>query len=214
MSRDEILVLECDNRECGLRFTLPTTCRVPKECPRCHQLLLRVKQVPQQHAVPPHESHGDQSGMEVLLDNIRSIFNVGSIFRSADGAGIDRLHLCGITPSPENPKMSKTGLGAEWSVAWEYHPNALTCIEEKKHQGFRILALECTAKAVSLFEIHNPYPSDPVLLIVGNEMTGIDPDIQQMVDTSIFIPMQGYKRSLNVCVAFGIATFVLLQSRR
>jgi tRNA G18 (ribose-2'-O)-methylase SpoU len=110
--------------------------------------------------------------------------------------------------------MSKTGLGAEWSVPWEYHPNALACVEEKQQQGFKVIALECTIQSVSLFENPNPFASDPVLLIVGNEMTGIDPDIQQMVDASIFIPMRGYKRSLNVCVAFGIAAFVLQQSRR
>lgn len=214
MSRDEVLILECTNHACGLRFTLPATYRHPKNCPRCHQALVLRKQAPQQHFLPTNQPHSNPLGLEVLLDNIRSIFNVGSIFRSADGAGFDRLHLCGITPSPDNPKMSKTGLGAEWSVPWEFHPNGLMCVSEKKRQGFKVIALECNAQSVSLFDNPGLFPSDPVLLVVGNEMTGIDPDIQQVVDASIFIPMQGFKRSLNVCVAFGIAAFVLSQSRK
>jgi 23S rRNA (guanosine2251-2'-O)-methyltransferase len=214
MTHDEVLILECSNQACGLRFTLPATHRHPKDCPRCHELLVLRRRIPQQHFLPTSVPHPNPLGMEALLDNIRSIFNVGSIFRSADGAGFDRLHLCGITPSPDNPKMSKTGLGAEWSVPWEYHPNALTCVSEKKQQGFKLVALECNTRSVSLFENPCPFPSYPVLLIVGNEMTGIDPDIQHMVDASIFIPMRGYKRSLNVCVAFGIAAVVWAQSRK
>ena len=147
--------------------------------------------------------------VEALLDNIRSTYNVGSIIRASDGAGLKRLHLCGITPTPENSKVAKTALGAECSVDWTYHASALSAAVELKEQGFLIYALEVTPDAHSIFEASPQHLNSPLLLVVGNEVTGIDPDILKISDQVVWIPMAGKKESLNVSLAFGIAAYIL-----
>jgi len=158
------------------------------------------------HAVP---------NLEIVLDNIRSTFNVGAMFRTSDGAGVKKLYVCGITPTPEHPKIVKTGLGAEWSVPWSYHTNAVTVVKALKEQGYTVFALESTEASVSLFETTLPNVAKPLALVVGNEVTGIDPDILTLCDKAVHIPMLGYKHSLNVSIAFGIAVYHLsLSSNR
>jgi tRNA G18 (ribose-2'-O)-methylase SpoU len=144
--------------------------------------------------------------VEVLVDNVRSLYNVGAIFRTADGAGIRRLHLCGITPTPENPKLAKTALGAEESVAWRYWPNALEAAQALQADGAYLMALERTPAALLL---QSAQPTPKTLLIVGNEVAGVDPAILDLADVCIAIPMAGRKRSLNVATAFGIAAYVI-----
>ncbi|NTV37112.1 MAG: RNA methyltransferase [Anaerolineaceae bacterium] len=145
-----------------------------------------------------------------LLDNIRSILNVGSIFRTADGAGFEKLILSGITATPLHPKLAKTGLGAEGLIPWEYTPNALDTASELIHQGYSLWALEECDNAVSLFDYDRTiFPDSPVALVVGNEITGVDPDILNLAHVKVWIPMNGSKRSLNVAVAFGIAAYNL-----
>jgi tRNA G18 (ribose-2'-O)-methylase SpoU len=144
-----------------------------------------------------------------LLDNIRSTFNVGSIFRASDGAGLRRLHLCGITPTPDNPKVAKTALGAEVTVDWSYHLNAIQAAQSLKAQGFSICALEATADSCSIFQAPAVLFSSPLLLVVGNEVTGVDPELLDLSDAVLSIPMQGKKESLNVSIAFGIAAYTL-----
>jgi tRNA G18 (ribose-2'-O)-methylase SpoU len=144
-----------------------------------------------------------------LLDNIRSTFNVGSIFRASDGAGLHRLHLCGITPTPDNPKVAKTALGAEHSVDWSYHLNAIQAAQALKSQGFLICALEATPDSCSIFEAPPFLFSSPLLLVVGNEVTGVDAGLLELSDAVLSIPMQGKKESLNVSLAFGIAAYTL-----
>ena len=147
--------------------------------------------------------------VEVFLDNIRSTFNVGAMFRTADGAGIERLYLCGITPLPDNPKVAKTALGAEQAVPWTYFPNGLSAVQELKQSGKHLVALEVSPGATPLFEYLPPPDGQPVVLVVGNEVTGIDPDICALCEQTIWIPMSGFKRSLNVSIAFGIAVYFL-----
>jgi len=145
----------------------------------------------------------------VLLDNIRSTFNVGAMLRTADGAGVNHLHLTGITPQPTNPRIAKVSLGAEFAVPWTYHTNGLRVVHDCKNRGMRILGLEILPSATSLFDVTADILSVPTLLVVGNEVSGIDPEIQALCDQHIWIPMQGYKRSLNVAVAFGITIYTL-----
>lgn len=147
--------------------------------------------------------------VEALLDNIRSTFNVGAMFRTADGAGLSHLHLAGITPTPANPKISKTALGAENSVPWSYHRNALDAALELKNQGMHLWALESTLHAQSLFSVGNELPGHSILLVVGNELSGVDPAILAECEKVVAIPMAGQKNSLNVAIAFGIAAYYL-----
>jgi tRNA G18 (ribose-2'-O)-methylase SpoU len=148
--------------------------------------------------------------LQGLLDNVRSVFNVGSIFRSADGAGFDRLYLCGVTPTPANPKLSKTALGAEQAVAWQAAPNAVELAERLIAQGSHLWALEEGPGAESLLAA--PAPPLGTVLVVGGEVTGVDPDLLRLCEHTFKIPMYGSKRSLNVATAFGIAA-VLLANR-
>jgi tRNA G18 (ribose-2'-O)-methylase SpoU len=140
----------------------------------------------------------------VVLDNIRSLLNVGAIFRVADGVGVEKVFLCGITGYPPQGGIAKTALGAEESVPWEYYKDARTIILELRSKGYTILALEQTRGAVS----HAKYtPNSPVCLILGNEVEGISDGLIPLCDAAVEIEMLGIKNSLNVAVAFGIAAF-------
>jgi len=201
----------CSNPNCTLRFPAPfdqETDALP--CPRCKS---PARPIPTPEEVtaynPRQESSLDLPRLEVLLDNIRSTFNVGAMLRTADGAGVHHVHLTGITPQPTNPRIAKVSLGAEFAVPWTYHVNGVNAVLECKKRGLRILGLEILPGATSLFDLTADNLSVPTLLVVGNEVSGIDPGIQELCDQHIWIPMQGYKRSLNVAVAFGITVYTL-----
>jgi tRNA G18 (ribose-2'-O)-methylase SpoU len=147
--------------------------------------------------------------LEVLLDNLRSIYNVGSIFRTSDGAGVRKLYLGGYTPTPEHPKLRKTGLGSEWYVPWDSVRNGSDLVLSKKSEGYHIYVLERTPSAISIFESKPIAPVSPILLVIGNEKVGVDPEIITNSHRVVYIPMAGRKRSLNVATAFGIAAYAL-----
>ena len=147
--------------------------------------------------------------IEPYLDNIRSAYNVGSIFRTADGVGVETLHLGGISPTPEHPKVVKTALGAQRSVRWEYHPNGVEAVKLLKGDGYRIWSVENTPTAERLFSIDLTRIGEPLLLVLGNEKAGIDPGILDLSDKIISVPMLGRKNSLNVVVAFGVVSYYL-----
>ena len=144
--------------------------------------------------------------ISALLYNIRSLHNVGSMFRTADGAGVKKLYLCGETGTPPRAEIAKTALGAEESVPWEYWMNAVECIAKLKKEGIQIVALELTPKSVDYRKF---VAKGPVCLVVGSEIKGIPPDLLALCDDCIQIPMRGIKESLNVSVAFGIAAYQL-----
>ena len=143
----------------------------------------------------------------VVCDNIRSLYNVGSIFRTSDALEINKIYLCGITGTPEQKGALKVSLGAEKSVVWEYHKNAWQLVDKLKKRGIKIVALELTkgSKNVKLFK-----PKFPLALIVGNEVSGVSPALLKRSDAVVHIPMKGIKESLNVSVAFGIAAYVIM----
>jgi tRNA G18 (ribose-2'-O)-methylase SpoU len=150
----------------------------------------------------------------VLLNSIRSSYNVGSIFRTSDGAMIEKLILCGYTPHPPidsnntgNKDVLKTALGSTQSVKWEYTKNAVEAIKDIKAQGIKICALELTENSKPYSEI-TQYEF-PLFLVVGNEITGVSQEVLDLCDYSIEIPQYGIKQSLNVAVAYGIAIFEL-----
>jgi tRNA G18 (ribose-2'-O)-methylase SpoU len=154
--------------------------------------------------------------MAVLLDNVRSAWNVGSILRSAGGFGFAHAFLCGITPTADNEAVTKTSLGAENSVPWSYHKDAVRLTEGLKAEGWRVCGLEEEARAIAidgaLSTIPQPALNASILhevLIVGNEVTGVDPGLLDLCDQIFYIPMHGEKNSFNVAIAFSIAAFGL-----
>ena len=142
----------------------------------------------------------------VALNNIRSLHNVGTIFRTADGAGVEKIWLCGITGYPPQGGIAKTALGAEDHVPWEYREDILGLLKELKVAGYQIVLLEQMEGSVShdLFK-----PKFPVCLVVGNEVDGIIEALPSLCDAAIEISMDGIKNSLNVSVAFGVAVYQL-----
>jgi len=141
----------------------------------------------------------------VLLDNIRSLYNVGSIFRTSDGARITKLFLCGYTPHPPRKEIEKTALGATTTVPWEYMKDPLQAIEQLKSDGVRICVLEQTDHSIPYYSLHRE--QFPLCLVIGNEITGVSKNIIAKADLAIEIPMFGMKHSLNAAVAYGIAVF-------
>jgi tRNA G18 (ribose-2'-O)-methylase SpoU len=131
------------------------------------------------------------------------------MFRTADGAGVRKLHLAGITTTPEHPKAAKTALGAESVVAWKYHRNAVDAAFELREEGAQLWAIEDTPQATPLFDTTAELPGSTIVLVVGNELVGVDPGILEACERTVRIPMQGVKRSLNVAVAFGVAAYYL-----
>lgn len=150
----------------------------------------------------------------VILHNVRSILNVGSIFRTADGAGWEKVWLTGYTPGPdtEGERIHKTALGAEHAVRWERVKSVGELIRRLRRAGVRIVVLERTRDAV---DYRSFKPQGPIALVLGNEVEGTNAIMSHnMYDDIISIPMRGTKESLNVAVAFGIAAYELTRRRR
>jgi len=145
----------------------------------------------------------------VLADNIRSIYNVGSIFRTSDAALIEKLYLTGYTPYPPRPEIEKVALGSTEAVPWEYIKSPLEAVKRIKEEGIKIVPLEITQNSRVYSEIE--VSEFPLCLILGNELTGVSNDIIELSDFSIEIPQYGFKHSINVSVAYGIAVMELVR---
>ena len=159
--------------------------------------------------LPTFLAENNRFPIYALLENIRSLYNVGSMFRTADGARISELLLAGFTPHPPRKELLKTSLGAIETVPWQYFKNPIDSIEYLKSKNVKITAVELTDKSFPNYEIKNN--DFPLCVVFGNEITGISNDLLKHVDDSIEIPMYGVKHSLNVSVAFGIVLFDLLR---
>ena len=133
---------ECVNKICSFRFPLQEGGVVVNSCPKCGYPLKDVGGAYDRHTVQKDASPSDAPEIHVLLDNIRSIYNVGSIFRTAESVGIKELHLCGITATPDNPRLAKTAIGAESLIAWKYHNNALSAARMLKEQWILLCSIE------------------------------------------------------------------------
>jgi len=154
----------------------------------------------------------------VICDNIRSLENIGSIFRTADALGVSKIFLCGISGTPPHHKISKTALGAEKTIPFEYYKQIGRLIDKLKKEKVQIVALEqdlparrAGKKAVLYTKFK---PKFPVALIIGNEVKGISKTILKKCDKIIFLPMSGQKESLNVSVAFGVAGYEINKGRK
>ena len=148
--------------------------------------------------------------LSVVLDDIRSLHNVGSIFRSSDAFGFRQIHLCGITGTPDRHDVRKTSLTAEEYISWRYHINALDAINTLRASGTKIMSLERCQDSVDIskFTSEQLGPA-PLCLVLGNEVSGVTEEVLAQSDFVCHIPMQGIKESLNVSVAFGVAAFCL-----
>jgi tRNA G18 (ribose-2'-O)-methylase SpoU len=144
----------------------------------------------------------------VLLENVRSMYNVGSFFRTCDAAGVEALHLCGFTGYPPKKEISKTALGAEETVRWHHSWDALARVRELRARGHEIAAIETSVRSVDLFEWT---PRFPVCLMFGHEVDGLSEPLRETADTHVRIPMLGQKHSLNVATAGGVVVYELLR---
>jgi tRNA G18 (ribose-2'-O)-methylase SpoU len=201
---------------CGLRYPIEKDSKFGSRCPQClgETKVVSQKRIYEEEKTRIKTKQKSNQVRAVLLDNIRSAWNVGSILRSAEGLGFDQVFLCGITPTPESEAVLKTSLGAEKTIQWSYHKNAVGLVQKLKIDGWEVFALEedKKAKELSVISKQKTESSDQkIILIVGNEVTGVESELLNLCDEIFYIPMQGEKRSLNVAIAFSVAAFVLRQ---
>ena len=143
----------------------------------------------------------------VLLDNVRSLHNVGSVFRTCDAMAVEKLYLCGITAKPPHREIQKTAIGATESVNWEYMDDAISIIHRYKKEGYTIISVEQTSNSKALGNYN--WKNEKVLLIFGNEVDGVQQKIIDLSDISLEIPQWGTKHSFNITVSAGIVLWDL-----
>ncbi|MBM3811273.1 MAG: RNA methyltransferase [Acidimicrobiia bacterium] len=162
------------------------------------------------HAAKPYEAIRTLP-VTILLDNVRSMYNVGAFFRTADAAGVEKLLLGGITAQPPKHQISKTGLGAEERVGWKHSWEPAGLLRELREHQYEIAAIETNPRSVDLYDWR---PRFPVCVVFGHEVDGIQAGLLEMADTFVRIPMLGQKHSLNVATAGGVVIYELLRKYR
>ncbi len=145
-----------------------------------------------------------------LLDNVRSVWNVGSMFRTADAVCLDGLYLCGMTATPPRPDIEKTALGATLTMPWDYWPDPAAAVRHLQSRGVTVVALEQTDQARPFDSVAFP---EPLCFVVGHEVDGVSPEVLRQVDAVVEIPMAGQKKSLNVAVSFGVLAYEIRRRR-
>jgi 23S rRNA (guanosine2251-2'-O)-methyltransferase len=206
----EFMICQCNDPGCNLRMPIDPGIHCGAFCPRCGARMDCVVGGVQ-HSDCSQQVVAPARHIEVILDNVRSAYNVGAIFRTADGVGVKRVYLCGITPNPkDNPSIGKTALGAEIDIPWTYYSNACTLARDLRDKNHCLLALECTPQSIPIQKYCAAPPKDmPLVLVVGNERAGVDPGLIELCEAVLSLPMMGSKASLNVAVAFGVAAYWL-----
>ena len=208
---------QCTRAGCGLRFPVAADSGLGERCPHCGEATTVDL------AYDTHDAHAPEGAVagepatrvagpavEALLDNVRSLRNVGSMFRTADGAGVRHMHLGGFTPTPAHPQMAKTALGAEATVPWTLHRDGAAAAAWLESAGMRLWALEGGPQSRDFFEVAlSESAGPPIVLVFGHEVSGVDPRILARCERVLRLPMLGLKGSLNVSVAFGIAVYGL-----
>ena len=155
----------------------------------------------------------EKTPLIVILDNVRSLNNIGSVFRTCDAFLIEKIYLCGITATPPNKEIHKTALGATDSVAWEYEENTLSAVEKLKEQGAYIISIEQAENSTMLNDFE-PNRNQKYAIIFGNEVKGVEQEVVSASDEVIEIPQYGTKHSLNISVSAGIAIWELAMKIR
>jgi len=211
--------VRCPSETCGAEFTLAAS-RLGRSthCPSCgvrmtaRPLEIERKLVEQQARIRGGKGAGiERLPFAVVLDNVRSLWNVGSMFRTADACGVQEMLLTGVTGCPPRPELSKTALGAEEAVAWSYLADPVEAVRRLTGHGFEAVALETSPRGVPLDRFEWP---DRVALVVGNEVAGVGAPVLGACSRHLSLPMLGVKDSLNVAVAFGIAAFAAARALR
>ena len=208
----ELRFIECSSPSCSFRFPFDGDLDLVHYCPKCgSETRVNVYEIKKsQNPSPTFHNCYLQNKLVVILDNIRSVYNVGSIFRTADGFGIRKIYLCGITTTPINNRLHKTSLGSETIIDWEYQNNCINLCLSLINQGYSIISLENHPTALDIQDFLPALKNPKIALVVGNEKAGVDPEIIKMSHSVLSIPMAGFKESYNVAVAFGIVLYHLL----
>jgi len=210
MTKPSFQIRVCQNPSCGLRYPLVLDHPFGERCPLCLGETIPVLDGSIEREPTRDENVYKEKNLHVMLDNIRSAWNVGSIFRTADGFGFKHLYLCGTTPTPDNKAVTKTSLAAEEYVTWSAHKDAFKLASGLKKQGFAIWALEQTDDSESIaMSIDSLKTNQTAVLVVGSEVTGVDPGILGIADRVVHLSMRGQKRSFNVAVAFAVAAQIM-----
>jgi len=216
---------QCTRADCRLRFPVAADSPLGEHCPHCGGTTAIDGRYESLDARVPATAAGSGGSaaraagpaVAALLDNVRSLPNVGSMFRTADGAGLTHMHLAGFTPTPAHPKLGKTALGAETTVPWTLHRDGAAAAAWLRDAGHRLWALEGGPRAQDFFEVVPMALSErtgtPIVLVLGHEVSGVEPKILDCCERVLRLPMLGLKGSLNVSVAFGIAAYALRFAR-
>lgn len=157
---------------------------------------------------PEEYKRSEKNKVVVVLDNVRSALNVGSVFRSCDAFSVEELYLCGITATPPNKEINKTALGSTETVKWTHFPSTMDAVIDLKSKGYKIYSVEQAEHSVMLNQCEGLVDTAPCALIMGNEVDGVNQDIINISDACIEIPQTGTKHSLNVAVAAGVVLWV------
>lgn len=160
---------------------------------------------------PEQYRHAPESGAVVVLDNVRSAYNVGSVFRTCDAFGVDRILLCGICAVPPSAEIHKSALGAEDSVPWERFADTMEALRKLKDEGYTIISIEQTSESVSL-EAFKPVKGGKYAFVLGNEVDGVQQQAVDFSDCSLEVPQFGTKHSLNVSVCAGVVLWEFKRS--
>ncbi len=208
------VVYRCLHPACGLRFPAAAQGEVAARtrCPRCQGPLQTVARgpLPEPESLFP-SSHPWPPRRALVLENVRSAWNVGALLRVAEAAGYEHAFLVGITPTPEQAAVAKTALGAQYRLSWSWHPNGVALLRTLRSLGWSLWALE-TEPAARLLPVGQPPPAEPWAWVVGNEVTGLDPQVLALCQDVWRLPMYGRKHSLNVATAFAAAAYRLAES--
>ena len=208
----------CPYPDCRHKHTLEDTDRPETvSCPACKRTGSRkpaevweqmARLVDRRNGLGDRPVEKKSRVVAAILEDIRSLWNVGSIFRTCDAAGISTLYLCGITGCPPRKEILKTSLGAEEYLAWSYAVHPLDVIPKLQESGVHVIALERNQESLPLKNFVSDQ-SQPIALVVGNEVKGVSKETLSLCNSINHLPMQGQKESLNVAVAFGIAAYAL-----
>lgn len=170
------------------------------------------------HEIERHDAQSyqaaDKTPVVVVLDNVRSALNVGSVFRTADAFALRHVYLCGITATPPSRDIMKTAIGADETVDWTHHQSTLDLVVELKQQGYTVYAVEQTEQPIYLQDFKVAKPNSLIAVVMGNEVTGVDQAVLNECDGAIEIPQFGTKHSLNVAVCTGVVVWELVRQLR
>lgn len=204
------VIRECSNPECKFRFPDTNFLETQIPCPICNSSTNLIHRI--DLSIDNRKKNFWQIPIEFIsvLDNIRSVYNVAAIFRTALGFGLRKIFLCGITPTPNHKNFNKSSLGAEKFISWEKSFNCVDQCKALQKVRYRIISIETSDKAISILKVNKKtFAWNKIAVVVGNEISGVDPEVIALSNLVISIPINGANKSFNVTTAFGIAVYHL-----